>query len=571
MRVNSSGKLNYTFRRYPLVRWIIGVFVIVCILSFIYLINFKIKPIPEIDSIVPPVGAPGDVVLINGKNFGDVRDMSYVEIAGAKLTASSYISWADNCIKLVLPASVQDGLVYVGVKDMRSKPALFANEVEIPVPITTTRISSKPVITDISSEKLYIGDILVIQGNNFGEAKNQSKVLFTVDYGSKIRDADYVNQMLLTENMVAASEEDKDYISWSNTEIKVRVPDGACSGVVLVDIGNERSEPHALTVNNSVGEKLFENKKIYLIQYTADIADVVTNDVSTITLRCPLPFETVAQPSVEVTETTPVPILQNYQHNLIHQITKTRNNTPKSIFRQTFVLPVYEVQSQINVEKVGAYKDSELELYETALVSDSLVPSEDERIKQLALEITGREKNPYKKAQMIYNYMCDNYGVLERNRKNDANPVDLLRDKQGDAYDFAVIYTALLRASGIPALTDGGILVSQDMKTQSHWWCEFYLHNVGWIPVDPSLGAGLEYKKWTDGPNVTDRDFYFGNMDSHHIVFSRGWNELKPFSQDNKIVQQPKSFALQSIWEEASSSTAKYSSYWGVPVIKGVY
>ena len=70
---------------------------------------------------------------------------------------------------------------------------------------------------------------------------------------------------------------------------------------------------------------------------------------------------------------------------------------------------------------------------------------------------------------------------------------------------------------------------------------------------------------------MTARDYYFGNLDSHHIVFSRGYNEIKPFAQDNKTVKYPKSFALQSIWEEASSNTAKYSSYWSVPAIKGVY
>ena len=81
----------------------------------------------------------------------------------------------------------------------------------------------------------------------------------------------------------------------------------------------------------------------------------------------------------------------------------------------------------------------------------------------------------------------------------------------------------------------------------------------------------MEYKKWADSGVENERDFYFGNMDSHHITFSRGWSQLKPFAAENKIVQQPRSFALQSIWEEANESTAKYSSYWGNPIVKGVY
>ena len=132
--MDSSGKFSYSLRRYPVVRVLSVILLIGIILGSIYLIGFRTKPVPEIYSVVPPVGSPGDLVVINGVNFGSVRDMGYVEIAGSKLTASSYISWADNCIKIVLPANVQDGLVVVGTKEMRSKPALFANEVQAGLP-----------------------------------------------------------------------------------------------------------------------------------------------------------------------------------------------------------------------------------------------------------------------------------------------------------------------------------------------------------------------------------------------------------------------------------------------------
>ena len=108
------------------------------------------------------------------------------------------------------------------------------------------------------------------------------------------------------------------------------------------------------------------------------------------------------------------------------------------------------------------------------------------------------------------------------------------------------------------------------MTTQAHWWNEFYIENFGWVPVDLALASGLEYKAWGD-IEASPADYYFGNLDSHHVLFSRGLNDLKPFSVDNKIVKQPRSFALQSIWEEASSNVNKYSSYWSTPIIRGVY
>ena len=569
--MDSSGKFSYSLRKYPIVRVLSVVFIISLILGVIYLIGFRTKLVPEITSVVPPVGSPGDLVVINGENFGSVRDMSYVEIAGSKLTASSYISWSNNCIKIVLPANVQDGLLVVGTKEMRSKPALFANEVEIPVPVPAVQQVTKPVITMLSSDKLSVGELLVISGNNFGDSKNQSKVLFTMDCNNKISAADYKNVALLTENMIPASEDDFDYVSWSNTEISVRVPDGASSGLVIVDTGREKSDPKELVVKTEAGRKEYLNKKIYLVEYTADIADVVTNDISTITLRCPVPFSSPAQPQVEITDVVPEPILVNYQNNLIHQITRSRNNTPKSVFKQNFVLPVFEVRANVNVTKIGNYKNTEKNLLSGALKADTLIPCDDKSVKELCEKIIGKEKNPWSKAKFIYDYMCENFSVLSKVRKGDSDPLDLIKKGNGDAYDFAVICTALLRAAEIPAYTDSGILVNQDLQTQTHWWCEFYIDKVGWIPCDPALGAGLEYKQWTDSDVVDAKNFYFGNMDSHHIMFSRGWSQLKPFSADSKIVQQPRSFALQSIWEEANKDTAKYSSYWSVPVVKGVY
>ena len=569
--MDSSGKFSYSLRKYPVVRVLSVVFIISIILGSIYLIGFRTKPVPEITSVVPAVGSPGDIVVINGSNFGSVRDMSYVEIAGSKLTASSYISWTDNCIKLVLPANVQDGLLVVGTKEMRSKPALFANEVDIPVPVPAVQQVTKPLITMLSSDKVSTGELLIIYGNNFGDSKNQSQVLFTMDCNNKISEAEFKNMALLTENMIPASETDFDYVSWSNTEITLHVPDGASTGVVIVDTGREKSDPKEITINTEAGRKEYLNKKIYLVQYTADIADVVTDDVSTITLRCPVPFACPAQPNVETTEVSPEPILMNYQNNLIHQITKSRNNTPKSVFKQTFVLPVYEVHANVNVLKIGNYKNTEKNLLSGALRADSLVPANDTAVKELCAKIIGKEKNAWNKAKLIYDYMCTNLSIQSKVRNGDSDPLDLIKNGTGDAYDFAVIYTALLRAAEIPAYTDGGVLVNQDLQSQAHWWCEFYIDRVGWIPADPALGAGLEFKQWTDSDIVDAQAFYFGNMDSHHILFSRGWSQLKPFSADSKIVQQPRSFALQSIWEEANRDTAKYSSYWSVPVVKGVY
>lgn len=564
-----SGKFSYLFRKYTRVRVACFIVLAAIAISIVFIIGIKNKPVPEIEAINPPVGSPGDVIVIKGKNFGDVRDMSYVEFAGSKLTASSYISWQDDTIKLVLPSNIQDGLVVVGVKNQRSKPALFANEIDIPVPVTQSFQTTKPVISSLSSSKLGVGSLLTIYGNNFGASRGQSKVYFTCDYDKAISTASFVTSTMLTTKTVSASDFDEDYEYWNNNEIRVRVPDGAYDGVLFVDTGHERSDPVEFAINSNAGTKSYNGKKIYLVQYSADISDVMTSDVSTITLRCPVPLTTASQPVLEFTEILPAPVLQNYQNCIIHQITKNRNNSPKSVFRQTFAVSVCEINTEVKASGLTSYKNMNQALYEKYTKADELVASDNEKILDLSNKIVGKETNPYKKARLIYDYMLENFSVLNKVRNNDADPLDLLKKSDGDTYDYAVIFASLARAAGIPTLIDSGILIGQDLTTQAHWWNEIYLAGFGWFPVDVALGDNLEYKRWSD--SLENKDYYFGNLDSHHIVFSRGYNDLKPFAQDNKTVKYPKSFALQSIWEEASSNTAKYSSYWSVPAIKGVY
>ena len=567
--MDSSNKVSYIFRKHPWVRVFSLIFVIAAVFFVAYLISQKTEESPVIESIIPPVGSPGDVVLITGKNFGDERDMSYVSFSGSKITSSSYISWSDTQIKLVLPANVQDGLVIVGTKEAQSNPALFANEGDIPVLVPTTQQIIKPTITSLSTEKISIGEKLIILGNNFGETRNNSKVLFTIDYNNNIKNASYINKRLTTENLVEVSAEESGYEYWSNTEIHVRVPSGARTGVVIVQNDKNSSEPYDIEILETAGSREYLDKKIYVVQYNADVIDVETSDVSTITLRCPIPVKIPSQNAVDVTEIQPVPLIQNYQNCNVQQFKRDKNSVYKNSFTQTFVLPVYEVRTKVNPDKIGSMKNLNSAFYMTYTRKDSLVPADTDELVDLYKQIVGKEKNYYKRAKLIYDYMCDNYSITKKNRKNDADPMDLITKEKGDAYDFTIIYAALLRTAGIPCVVNSGILINQNLTTQNHWWVDFYMPGVGWIPVDIALGAGMEYKPWNG--NIDAREYYFGNMDSHRVTFSRGYTEMKPLSQDNKIITYSKSFALQSIWEEASNNTIKYSSYWSVPVINGVY
>ena len=239
-------------------------------------------------------------------------------------------------------------------------------------------------------------------------------------------------------------------------------------------------------------------------------------------------------------------------------------------FTQNFFVSTYSVQTTINPARVRQFSEKYRLLYMEAKQADSLIPSKKPEVIAKAKEIVKKETNPYKQAKLIFDYLFENYDLHARPRRSNETVIDLLNKKQGDAYDLSALFTTLVRSLGIPCLPVSGILVDSDLKAQSHWWSEFYIENFGWIPVDIALAKdGLDYKafKKPDDP----RAFYFGNLDGQHIAFSRGWNEVKPALINSKIVQRPKSYAFQSIWEESSEGKVNYSTLWNDPVILGIY
>lgn len=543
---------------------------IVFVFCIVLIITMRMRRKPVIESLNPPIGAPGDLVVIKGKYFGSAGNEGYVEFAGSKLTASSYISWTDTEIKVVLPANIGDGLVFVGTKTSRSEPSFFTNEREIPVAVRPKAQTVVPFIASISNAFPAVGDPIVIFGKNFGDTHDAADVYFTTERETPPNRSVLSYETGAVGTMhIPASKSDLDYESWSDTEIRVRVPDGAASGSLYVETPAGRTAPQKLLIDSRAGSKTYGKQRTYIMQLAADINDVETKQPATIRFYFPRPVLTAAQPFAELTECEPEPAIVDYQNTIVHQLQATKGPSPaKRRFSQNFVVSVYEVKSAVQPKYIRPYDDMNKALYASATRADKFIPSDDRAVTNLAAAIVGKETNPYVKAKLIYTYMLDNYKLRDAASKPES-PLNLIKSKRGDAYCFALLYTALLRAGGIPALTECGVLVDRNLHTRNHWWCEFYLHGVGWIPADPALGAGLSYEGWSETGDA--RNYYFGNLDPQHITFTRGINDLKPAAGNTKTVQHPRGYALQSVWEESSQDTVKYSSFWAAPAILGVY
>lgn len=555
--MSQNKGFSYTFRKYPLFRAFLAFLFVVIAIVVAAIVIHQTKKIPSITDLNPAVSESGELVTISGQNFGTMRSDSFVELGGNRLVSSAYSTWTDEQIQFIVPYNTNDGLLYVITPDGRSNPVVFTCRTTIPVPVKPDAETLLPSIASLNLNQAAVGTVVTISGKNFGSLRNSSKVLFSAAAG-KAKDTAFI----------ACSEADSDYLFWSDQEIQVRVPDGAETGYVWIETGKGQSNKLPFTVTVSAGNKSYRDERIYVLELTADITNVVSAEQGMITLYTPYPPENAWQRISELTGTTPEPVIENYLNTVVYQIPVKNGLTQKTAVKSVFKVHVWTVETTLP-SKAAKQTAASSDWYAPYIRPDSLVPSEEEAVISLGDEIVGKEKSTAGKAKLIYDYLTKEMTLLSTSRPAEASVLDVINTKEADSYDLAVLFTALCRSQGIPAIPVSGVLVQNSLSTENHWWSEFYLDSVGWIPVDPGLGAGKAF----DGSSELEdaQAWYFGNIDSQHIAFSRGYNTIKSAQQSGKKVYRPKSFAFQSVWEEASAETTSYSSYWSPVIVQGVY
>ena len=98
----------------------------------------------------------------------------------------------------------------------------------------------------------------------------------------------------------------------------------------------------------------------------------------------------------------------------------------------------------------------------------------------------------------------------------DNIPEYVLENRHGDSGQLSLLFVALCRVSGIPARFQSGFMMHPGGWKQ-HGWAEIYLEDIGWIPVDQSLGifplARSEEEKY----------FFCGGVDSWRMLVNQDY------------------------------------------------
>lgn len=514
------------------------------ILAAVYLVSsFITGSSPKIERLDPSVAFPGEAIIIEGKNFGKTSQDGFVIIAGIRPTVSSYLEWSDTRIRLKVPDEVGSGRLFVKTSNKLSNGLLFTNREHIPVIVSGPAGPGQPYLEKIFPEKGMVGDRVNIMGLNLGSERGSSRVLFSF-YSSDD-----------TKN-IACSELDFDYIEWSDHEISVYVPDGATSGSVKISTDRGESNSIYFEVTNPYGTKRFNQQRGYQLQYGVSISNVIADPGSSIQIWVPVIQSSLSLRNVE-SVFEPEPMWENYRGLNRYNL---ENLQPWNEYdlTQTHWFERFAIETDINISSISGAYDEERELVSYYTREDELIPVNDKMITDVVGSIVGREKNPYFKVQKLYEYLLRRLDYVESPQSQTV--LESLDARKADAYDYAVLFTAMARNAGVPSRPVAGFLVYGNKQTVNHWWSEFYINGMGWIPVDPAMGDDMSL---SDLPvRESNSNYYFGNIGSQHITFSRGIINIKKINPDGIILSKDRFYSFQAIHEESSGSVDNYRTVW---------
>lgn len=176
--------------------------------------------------------------------------------------------------------------------------------------------------------------------------------------------------------------------------------------------------------------------------------------------------------------------------------------TVKNVKGETFELHVSASHGPKLIDKPG-------DVGAEFMKSCYFIKSDDVKVKEHAAKAVGKEKDPWKKAQMIEKWVHDN--MKNKNFTEAFATADhVARTLEGDCTEHAVLAAAMCRAAGIPSRTAIGLIYA-DIDNRHvmvfHMWAEVWVKGQ-WLSIDGTLGHG-----------------YVGA--THLKISDHSWNEMQ--------------------------------------------
>ncbi len=122
------------------------------------------------------------------------------------------------------------------------------------------------------------------------------------------------------------------------------------------------------------------------------------------------------------------------------------------------------------------------------LQPEALVESNHPDIISKAKEITAGKRSDIDKAMAIFAFVQQYMNYSDSHPQRNKGALSALQHRYGVCEDYAALFVALCRSSGIPArMIYGQSSIEGDGEFFEHAWAEFFLLSHGWVPVEPTV------------------------------------------------------------------------------------
>ncbi|MEJ7590333.1 MAG: transglutaminase-like domain-containing protein [Planctomycetaceae bacterium] len=120
--------------------------------------------------------------------------------------------------------------------------------------------------------------------------------------------------------------------------------------------------------------------------------------------------------------------------------------------------------------------------------SSRWINSKDDSIRRMAVIAGGAVTDPHEKCKRLTSYI--NSHLRPSSFSTSLRPAsDVVKSREGDCTEYAVLLAALMRSEGVPArVAVGFAYVSNPASFVPHMWTEAWI-NGQWIPFDATLGG----------------------------------------------------------------------------------
>jgi transglutaminase-like putative cysteine protease len=159
----------------------------------------------------------------------------------------------------------------------------------------------------------------------------------------------------------------------------------------------------------------------------------------------------------------------------------------------------------------------------------------DATISKLAADLAGGTNNTFEKVQRIYSYIHDNIAYQTNSPAEPKDPTQTLSEKAGDCDDQSFLLGSLLRAQGIPAWLEMGLLYDQTQRAWGgHAWLRTYIPSASGAGHEVQIDPANDEFLFRDSFRLTDYidDGNGDHLENYYISWRYVYSGAPPLRED---------------------------------------